>query len=836
MEVKPVKLVDEGVANEKQDDSPNKEAENSASADSTGPSNHTEESGLNELKNENTNDLHVTNIESYDTASSSIDANKEEKEPYTENSNSRQVNEDEETGNESDSYDPEKIYSDSLVGHAERELEEHPQEHSLDNEGIPGTSGNFDTAEAGHDSEEKDKNSENSDSSSYEPSDRPNYSIPEGGVEEGTDYNPTLRLADQASAETVTSSKQGSESPSVSKPQVSVPRKPPAGLPPKPPVSANGRPFVNIPSNHSVDKLKNSYEAILQSDIMKDPNFLSLSQTDQMKRIVEELAKRNMSPVLSNSNSVSESKQINYDQVFSYNKPFKNLRNPIPLIPVNEYCRRPNITAPMTPEEEKDYSDFIKKESEYMALESWDEFPDNLRLFIGNLPANTISKQDLFRIFSQYGEVIQIAIKAGYGFAQFRTAEACFDCIKGESNVPLHNKIMRLDASRPQKSRKQGKHEINSSSRGRERTAGEPVQKHGRGDVDYPNDTKRPRSSPDCAMYITGKSSVFFTRKVKKIFSSSQIAILVEDVTHKDLSEAISEAAYSGIAGACIVKESKVDLHIFENTSDGGIRFDEYTDIEPEVAADILSKAKTSKYGALSSPPPYPMQGPLQAMRSDLYNTNYNDNANNAGRNIRNAKFDRGNRARGSRLTNTASLGTKWSNMYNESPRNAPPVPYGQSHPPNYGPAQLPIYGQLQPLTYGAPSNPVSVSPPAPAPQSAQQNLIGMIQSMDPDSMQNLITLLQQQKNQQQFQPQNIQMQQTNQPPFGFPQQLNYDQAPIPPHGSSTAPSAQVNDLLSQLQSSQPIQSNITDFHQSNHQTETSTQDLMETLARLSRK
>lgn len=832
MEVKPVKLVDEGADNEKHP-SPNDKAENLASADSIGITNHTEESGPSELKSENTNDSHVTKPESYnDSPTPPSDAKKEEEEPYTENSNSRQVNEDEETGNESDSYDPEKIYSDSLVGHAEQEPERYSQDHSLNNE----LSGNFGTAEVtSHHAEGKDKNSENSDSSLYEPSDKPNYSIPEVETEEEAAYNPALHLADQA-AETATSLKQGSESPSVSKPQVSVPKKSPAGLPPKPPVSANGRPFANIPSNHSVDKLKNSYEAILQSDIIRDPHFLSLSQTDQTKRIVEELAKRNISPVLSSSESGSGSKQINYDQVFSYNKPFKNHKNPIPLIPVNEYCRRPNITSPMTPEEENDYGEFIRKESQYMALESWDEFPDNLRLFIGNLPANTISKQDLFRIFRQYGEVIQIAIKAGYGFAQFRTAEACFDCIKGESNVPLHNKIMRLDASRPQKSRKQGKHEVNSSSRGRERTAGEPTQKHGRGDVDYPDDTKRPRTSPDCTMYITGKSSVFFTRKVKKIFSSSQVTILVEDVTHKDLSEAISEAAYSGIAGACVVKESKVDLHIFENTSDGGIRFDEYTDIEPEVAADILSKTKTSKYGALSSPPPYTMQGPLQAMRSDLYDTNYSDNVKNTGRNIRNAKFDRGNRARGSRLTNTASLGTRWGNMYNESPRNATPVPYGQSHPPNYGPAQLPVYGQLQPLTYGAPSNPVSVSPPAPPPQSAQQNLIGMIQSMDPASMQNLITLLQLQKNQQQFQPQSMQAPQTNQIPYGFNQQMSYDQAPIPPHGSTTAPSAQVNDLLSQLQSSQPIQNNTSGFQQSTQQPETSTQDLMETLARLSRK
>ena len=75
------------------------------------------------------------------------------------------------------------------------------------------------------------------------------------------------------------------------------------------------------------------------------------------------------------------------------------MKDPIPLVPIGQFCRRPNITAPTTPEEEQEYADFIERENYYLNLQNWDEFPDKLRLFIGNLPANTISKQDLFRIF-----------------------------------------------------------------------------------------------------------------------------------------------------------------------------------------------------------------------------------------------------------------------------------------------------------------------------------------------------------------------------------------------------------------------------------------------------
>ena len=264
----------------------------------------------------------------------------------------------------------------------------------------------------------------------------------------------------------------------------------------------------------------------MQSEIVKDPNFVNLSQPEQMKLIMEQLSQRNVN--LSGTAIASNPSGVNYDQVYSYNKPFKNLKNPIPLVPVNEFCRRPNITAPMTPEEEKAYDDFIKREAYYMNLQNWDEFPDKLRLFIGNLPANTISKQDLFRIFSQYGDIIQIAIKAGYGFTQFRTAESCLDCIKGESNVPLHNKVMRLDASRPQKSRRPGKPEINNpnlASRGRDRSPDESSGKRGRDEqmpgnrYGYGENKKQKSIVPDCQVYITGKSSVFFIRKVKKAFS-----------------------------------------------------------------------------------------------------------------------------------------------------------------------------------------------------------------------------------------------------------------------------------------------------------------------------
>lgn len=620
----------------------------------------------------------------------------------------------------------------------------------------------------------------------------------------------------------------------------------PVGLPPKPPVNATEVPSVSavtasppsVQNPHTL--LTEAYETIMQSDLVKDPNFVKLPKEEQMKLIMDQLNKNHVNltaPALTSTAkpfSVGNNPAFpnyNYDQVYSYNKPFKNLKNPIPLVPVNEFCRRPNLTAPMTPEEERDYDEFIKRETYYMNLQNWDEFPDKLRLFIGNLPANTVSKQDLFRIFNQYGEVIQIAIKAGYGFTQFRTAEACLDCIKGETNVPLHNKIMRLDASKPQKSRRPGRPDVNNPNLSSNKRENE---------YDDGGASKKHRSfTPDCQVYISGKSSVFFIRKVKKAFASAMISIDVEDVTHKPINEVISEAAYSGVLGCCVIKELKVDVQTFESTPDGGVKFDEYSDVEPEIAAEILLKAKSKKYNGNIPPPTYDQQ--QQFSSQDSYNDNGYDRRGGGSRNDYNRGGGRGYNDRGGR-GNQWNSNNQWgsggqqqyqgNNRYGGRHQQRQQQPYGSSQNP-YGSHQGGGYGSSQPQPYGSQQNygqqPYGQAPPPPQQSygggpsaSVDPNLIQTLQNMDANSMQQMISLLQQQQQQ---------PPQQTQPYGGYPQ--SYGSAPSPPMAQSNTPTNQVNALLSQLQSSQGSGYNQ---NSSSQQQPGNTQSLMETLARLSRK
>ncbi|KAL6454212.1 NAB3 Nuclear polyadenylated RNA-binding protein 3 [Candida maltosa Xu316] len=592
-------------------------------------------------------------------------------------------------------------------------------------------------------------------------------------------------------------------------PEVDVPTnfpKPPAiaGLPPKPPVNATVKPSTAtiMEDSNAQERLKEAYDVYINSSLGRDRSFLSLDADDQVAQIKE----------LFNSEGIdleTGTNRINFDQVYSYNKPFKNLKDPIPLVPIGEFCRRPNITAAMTSEEEQEYSDFIERENYYLNLQNWDEFPDKSRLFIGNLPANTISKQDLFRIFSQYGEVIQIAIKAGYGFTQFRTAESCLDCIQGETNVPLHNKILRLDASRPQKSRRPGHPEINnpnlSGDRGRERK-----------DEEFEPKRKKQKTNIDCQVYITGKSSVFFIRKVKKAFATSQITIDIEDVTQKNITEVLSEAAYSGVLAACVIKELKVDVQTFETTPDGGIRFDEYADVEPEEGAAIVAKAKFKKYGH-NMPPYYPQD------------TSYHDNSKpsrgNSGNNHRGGR-GRGGRGRGGHRGDGSHRGNNKRNYgggggrggydsWNQGPSG--PQQY-QQHQQSYGgpdPYQQqgygqPYYGQPPPPQqnpYGSPPQqntfPSWNSPSPPQQQSPNTNdMYQVLRGLPPDQIQSMINQLQQQ---QQRQP----------PPqsggYGQPSYNNnnnnngYNNYPPPP-GSNNPATNQVQTLLSRLQGQQQQQ------------------------------
>ncbi|KAI5959224.1 NAB3 [Candida theae] len=615
-------------------------------------------------------------------------------------------------------------------------------------------------SESNDDAYDPDQSNPSEDSTVHKPVEDPEHSEPykpeaqvknEDEDEDEDDYDPE---ANQKSAAHL--------------PAPSLPSKPPIGLPPKPPQSAKSNPSTSPISTQGemAETLRNAYNTYVHSELANDAAFSQQPQEVQVESIKALLRERGI-----------DLGEINYDQVYSYNKPHKHLKDPIPLVPVSEFCRRPNITEPSTQEEEKEYEEFIKRENYYMDLQNWDEFPDKSRLFVGNLPANTISKQDLYRIFRQYGEVIQIAIKAGYGFVQFRDTEACLACVKGETDVPLHNKVLRLDASKPQKSRRSGNPDVNNpnlGSRGRERPAeDEPAPKRRRGNI-------------DCIVYITGKSSVFFIRQVKKAFANSQVQIDTEDVTQRNITEVLSEAAYSGFLGACVVKENKVDVQTYEAQPNGGIKFDEYADIEPEEAAEVMAKAKITKYGG-NTPSYYAPDAPSHHDNAQEKGNRRYDHDRNRGRNNRRGRGRHGNQGNFS----NDHYGRHKNNFSHQPWPNADQFQQFSSAP------QQQVYGQVPQSQFPSFNNSQFASPYQAPPQqphsynqftspqmnSNQPNISHALQSLDANQVQSMINLLQQQQQQQQQQSPGPGM-----PPQPYSMQSQHPTAPPPMAAPAPAP------------------------------------------------
>ncbi|CAH6718583.1 hypothetical protein CLIB1444_01S09978 [[Candida] jaroonii] len=735
--------------------------------------------------------------------------------------------------------------------------------------------------------------SEQPNSDDYEPEGPINNDQNEKEGESADEYNPEIEAAYDPN-----------EHPSPpeipNKPENPEPKKP-SGLPARPQVPQ--KPSIDYSVDPSADPhqyqriIRLACDEITQSESSNNPNFHNLSDYEKFKIISPQLEARGIT--LNTGTSFSQASDINFDQVYSYNKPYKNLKNPIPLVPINEFCRRPNVTLPMTPEEDALYDEFIKTEADYMRDQNCEDFPDKSRLFLGNLPANTISKQDLFRIFNKYGEVVQIAIKAGYGFAQFRTMESCLDCIKGETYVPLHNKIMRLDASKPQPSKK-----FNNNQRGRERYDDDNSHK------------KAKRNPPECQIYTTGKSSVFFVRRVKRAIQNAQVSSDIEDVTHREISEVISEAAYSGVLGTCVIKESKVDIQTFETSPDGGIKFDEYADIEPEDAADILQKAKLKKYGGTL--PPFQgdnFDAQYGSNDNSTYGGHYNDRGRGRGRGRGNSGA-RGGRGRGGynqfnqgyqgydqgqfdqhygqqygqqgqypgQYDQQAQYGQgQYGNQYNQPPQYGNQMGYNQQSPPqNYGQQQAQYgqppaqygqpqaqygqpqaqYGQPQ-AQYGQPPIPAQYGQSNPPPQQNQTDLYQTLQNLDPAAKQSVLSILQQQQqptpqpSQPQPQPHHHQSaqgynQNYNQSQYEQRQPINYGDSSG--YQSRSARYSSRDDRIDRNQGRRPQRNYAQNYGQSfggqygegpqpprnsnqnNDNSSTTSSSLMDTLAKLSKK
>ncbi len=82
------------------------------------------------------------------------------------------------------------------------------------------------------------------------------------------------------------------------------------------------------------------------------------------------------------------------------------------------------------------------------------------KLYVGNLPY-TLTRDDLMKLFAQYGEVVDAVIimdkmsgrSKGFGFVEFATPEAATEAVEKMNGYDLEGRKLVVNVARPQKPR-----------------------------------------------------------------------------------------------------------------------------------------------------------------------------------------------------------------------------------------------------------------------------------------------------------------------------------------------------------------------------------------------
>ncbi|AOA63962.1 hypothetical protein PP7435_CHR3-1030 [Komagataella phaffii CBS 7435] len=461
----------------------------------------------------------------------------------------------------------------------------------------------------------------------------------------------------------------------------------------------------------------------MNSPLVSDRNFQNLQPADKEAALLK---------AFNESNNKSYTISINFGATTSFNNPQSRTNNAeFPLIPINVYCQRPDLVGQMSFDELRDYSQFVAQESTFLKSGKWDNFPIGSRLFIGNLPVSTVNKQDVFRIYHAYGNVKQINIKQGYGFVQFDSAESCSDAIKGETNVPLHGKMLHLEISKAQIQKaleQQGRKPVTAqASSRRSRSRSPPDYRDNSPPVD--------NNVPEVKVFATSVSNAAFNRAIIKSLQKHSFNYELDNKYPHVSDDLVNDAAYNGTSGVIVTNNNNtVNLKVFQKSPDGGIKFEEYARINVDEAVNILLSNHTTRPpamkkqrneergrrmpGSSSYGGNYGNMGMNQNQNQNMnQNSNPNQMSQGQGNMRRNISGQNRYREREDRYGNSGNNGNQWgnNNRYQQPPQQ-------QSVPQQQGWQQPP-----QQQGYNA----------------QQQQALQQLQNLDPSALQNVLSLVQ---------------------------------------------------------------------------------------------
>ena len=360
--------------------------------------------------------------------------------------------------------------------------------------------------------------------------------------------------------------------------------------------------------NVDVDLLRKQTDFIMESGMLNNPTFRTLSNNEKIASI---LALLNSKPELAMPGLSGASGTLGTSGTIP--TPSSQGSNGATEEPRKAKFQRADLSTPMTAREAELYSEYLRGESRITEMHN---IPMKSRLFIGNLPLKNVTKEDLFRIFSPYGHILQINIKNAFGFIQYDNPQSVKDAIEYETDHINFGKklILEISSSNARPQFDHGDHGTNSSSTFIS-TSKRPFHTEDAGDI-YGDSgmgalKKAKRRVPQCVIYVKRTADRSYA---SEIFNSIKNGTGLETdmiflKPRMELRKMINGAAFDGTWGVILVnKTHNVDIQTFYKGPQGEIKFDEFISVSGDDAVSIFNNLKvrrqTGPQEMAATPPP----------------------------------------------------------------------------------------------------------------------------------------------------------------------------------------------------------------------------------------
>ncbi|KAH3745300.1 heterogeneous nuclear ribonucleoprotein C1/C2 [Pelomyxa schiedti] len=220
--------------------------------------------------------------------------------------------------------------------------------------------------------------------------------------------------------------------------------------------------------------------------------------------------------------------------------------------------------------------------------ESSSVYNPNSRIFLGNLPSERTSKQELNDIFSRYGRILEIVIRKSFGFVQFERASSAQAAIDGENGRLIgHCKLdINLADSRPRRRR--------DNSRSRSPPSRSPPSRHS---SPPRNADVQANQIPISQIFYVGPSQRSYASKVEGLLKdevgfSSEIKLM----ERQSIRAALQHSQSEGVRYVMVLGRENVDrrtvalnlLHALPNDRPEG-----YDDMNLNEAIDMVAKQES---------------------------------------------------------------------------------------------------------------------------------------------------------------------------------------------------------------------------------------------------